>query len=301
MGTSRAPHQHGRSLDHPPHQSRSGCICGFNPPIPFKNYTIGLPSPAGAVTERLVNVIRVLNQQTSGTVHVTRDWMHSPLRAPEHLESHHFSQHWWSSIVSFHARNRMVQSVSARDKLRLQHQLDPCSGAWLTPIPSVSLGLSFAPPEFQVLLRWWLGLPQRQTPRESDTCPRCGDAMDPFGDHANGCKLNNFYMRHNMVADAVSRILAGVGIHTDREVTVAGKERPADLLAHGISSSAPVALDITVVLTLSHFDTVRNNSRVSDAEKEMHEHYDAVCAQPASPSKLSDSRHLAGPGQMRMK
>ena len=29
-------------------------------------------------------------------------------------------------------------------------------------------------------------------------------------------------MRHNMVADAVSRVLAGVGIHTDREVTVAG-------------------------------------------------------------------------------
>ena len=26
------------------------------------------------------------------------------------------------------------------------------------------------PPEFQVLLRWWLGLPQRQTPRERATC-----------------------------------------------------------------------------------------------------------------------------------
>ena len=30
--------------------------------------------------------------------------------------------------------------------------------------------------------------------------------------------------------------------------------------------------------TLSHFDNGRNNSRVSDAEKEKHEHYDAVCA-----------------------
>ena len=29
---------------------------------------------------------------------------------------------------------------------------------------------------------------------------------------------------------------------------------------------------------LSHLDTGRNNSRVSDAEKEKHEHYDAVCA-----------------------
>ena len=85
-------------------------------------------------------------------------------------------------------------------------------------------------------------------------------------------------MRHNMVADAMWRVLPGVGIHTDMEVTVAGKERPADLLAHGISSSAPVALDITVVHTLLNFDTVRNNSLVSDAEKEKHEHYDAVCA-----------------------
>ena len=45
----------------------------------------------------------------------------------------------------------MVSSASARDKLRLQHQLDPCSGAWLNPIHSVSIGLSFATPEFQVL------------------------------------------------------------------------------------------------------------------------------------------------------
>ena len=58
--------------------------------------------------------------------------------------------------------------------------------------------------------------------------------MDPFGDHAVFCKLNNFYVRHNMVADAVSRVLAGVWVHTDREVMVAGKERPADLLAHGM-------------------------------------------------------------------
>jgi len=79
-----------------------------------KTSTLCLPSPAGAVTEMLVNAIRVLNQQTSGTVHVTRDWMKSPLRAPEHLESHHFSQHWWSSIVSFHSRNRLVSSVRQR-------------------------------------------------------------------------------------------------------------------------------------------------------------------------------------------
>ena len=267
-----------------------------------KTSTLCLPSPAGAVTEMLVNAIRVLNQQTSGTVHVTRDWMKSPLRAPEHLESHHFSQHWWSSIVSFHSRNRLVSSVSARDRLRLQHQLDPCSGGWLTPIPSVSLGLSFAPPEFQALLRWWLGLPQRQSPRESDTCPRCGDSMDPFGDDAVCCKLNNFYVRHNMVADAVSRVLAGVGVHTDREVMVAGKERPADLLAHGMSSSTHVALDITVVHTLSHFDTGRNNSRVSDAEKEKHEHYDAVRTSAGLSFKAFGlSTFLVVPGQMRTK
>ena len=81
-----------------------------------------------------------------------------------------------------------------------------------------------------------------------------------------------------MVADAVSRVLVGVGIHNDSEVTLAGNERPADLLAHGLSSSAPVSLDITVVHTLSNFDTGRNNSLVSDSEKEKHEHYDAVCA-----------------------
>jgi len=73
--------------------------------------------------------------------------------------------------------------------------------------------------------------------------------MDPFG-------------------DVVSRVLAGVGVHTDREVTVAGKERPADPLAHGMWSPAPVALDIPVAHTLSNFDKRRNNSRVSDAEKE---------------------------------
>ena len=129
--------------------------------------------------------------------------------------------------------------------------------------------------------------------------------MDPFGDHAVCCKLNNFYMRHNMVADAVSRVLAGAGIHTDREVTLAGKKQPADLLALGISSSAPVALDITVVHTLSHFDAWRNNSRVYDAEKEKHEHYDAVWASAALSFKAFGLSTFggAGPdaGQMRMK
>ena len=100
-----------------------------------------------------------------------------------------------------------------------------------------------------------------------------------------------------MVADAVSRVLAGVGIHTEWEVTVAGKERPADLLAHGISSSAPVALDVTVVHTLSNFDTGRNSSRVSDAEKEKHEHYDAVCASAGISFKaFGISRTFGGAG-----
>ena len=71
---------------------------------------------------------------------------------------------------------------------------------------------------------------------------------------------------------------------------MAGKERPADLLAHGISSSAPGALDITVAHTLSNFDTGRNNSRVSDAEK------DAVCASAGLSFKVFGLSTFGGAG-----
>ena len=97
-----------------------------------ETFTPGLSSPVGDVTEMLVNAIRVLSQQASGTVHVTRGWIKSPVRAPEHLESHHFSQHFWSSIVSFHSRSRMISSDRQRQTLPAT-PTGPGSGVWLTP------------------------------------------------------------------------------------------------------------------------------------------------------------------------
>jgi len=55
------------------HPTRVAAAAYSSLPFLSKPSTLGLPSPSGAVMERLVNAIRGLNQQTSGTVPVTRD------------------------------------------------------------------------------------------------------------------------------------------------------------------------------------------------------------------------------------
>ena len=53
--------------------------------------------------------------------------------------------------------------------------------------------------------------------------------MDIFGDHSVSCNGISCVTHHNLVAEALASAALVEGITIEREVAVAGKERPANL------------------------------------------------------------------------
>ena len=121
-------------------------------------------------------------------------------------------QEYWSTLVHTVRHHDLVSLSTARDRCRLQCLSSLSSGAWLTVVSSPSLSFSFASYEFSLLLRWWLGEPQKFD-ATSFRCPSCGEESDVFGDHAVSCKLSGSTMRHNVIADTLTRILTSVGLN----------------------------------------------------------------------------------------
>ena len=70
----------------------------------------------------------------------------------------------------------------------------PHASAWLSVTPSPSMGLHLEPSEFQVTIKWWLGIPVAQ----GLSCSQCNAALDAYGHHALCCKLGgDVVSRHN--------------------------------------------------------------------------------------------------------
>ena len=59
------------------------------------------------------------------------------------------------------------------------------ASAWLSVTPSPSMGLHLEPSEFQVAVKWWLGIPVAQL----QSCSQYNAALDAYGHHALCCKL----------------------------------------------------------------------------------------------------------------
>ena len=87
------------------------------------------------------------------------------------IDDHQFDQLCLISTPANHARLLSVTSCHA--------------SSWLAVIPSRGLNLSLDPDEFQVALKWWLGMDTSSQLR----CPYCPDhQLDPLGHHAVTCK-----------------------------------------------------------------------------------------------------------------
>ena len=197
---------------------------------------------------------------------------------PPEIDPDHQDQKFWSDLLHRHQRTQLLSKMTARDRSRLQCQSQPSSGAMLTSTPSPALGLSFAPPEFTCLLRFFLGIPLAPNPSTPSICPYCGGAADIYGDHAVTCRRISYHGRHKFVCDALVRVGQSADFPTDREVAVNGKERPADVLFSGVPNSSPMAIDVTVVHPLADFDgSAEEPTRVQDAEKAKHTKSDALC------------------------
>jgi len=81
-------------------------------------------------------------------------------------------------------------------------------------------------------MRWKLGLPLLPNPPQ--TCSKCGEPQDPFGDHAVRCRKNSLWQRHNDLRTTFSSILDLAGYSYRLEAHAPSRRRPADILVSGL-------------------------------------------------------------------
>ena len=155
------------------------------------------------------------------------------------------SQKWWMSARSTLSRSQVLAPSGARSQQLVKCHSVVFASAWLSALPSASLGLCLAPAEFRVLVRWWLGLPQLS---ETSACPICGHTRNALGDHAMGCLSGGVTRRHNLVRDEIVKLSRFCGFTVQREVSLTSGLRPADvLLLEGGRGGRPLAVDVSIV------------------------------------------------------
>ena len=189
-----------------------------------------------------------------------------------------------SQMLDSFAFHSLLSSASPVNKARMLSVSSPHASSWITAIPSTRLKMHLESAEFQMAIRWWLGLKTS----DASPCPFCPDlVLDPLGHHATSCRHGgDVVIRHNHLRDIVAdfcrqahlsvRVEAGYGLSSDHSNT-----RPADVLVQGWDRGSPAALDITVTSPLTPA-TLRDASSTAGAaayaaECRKHTANDAKC------------------------
>ena len=88
---------------------------------------------------------------------------------------------------------KLFDNSTPIDRACLLSISSPHASAWLSVTPSPSMSLHLEPSEFQVTIKWWLGIPVAQ----SQSCSQCNAALDAYGHHALCCKLGGDAVSHH--------------------------------------------------------------------------------------------------------
>ena len=160
---------------------------------------------------------------------------------PTNVSEEHLEQRWWSRKIQRVRFQRLQLQSALRDRNRTHLESMPFATSWMTVVPSIGLGHKLGNGDYQVLLKWWLGL--KLSRPDAGECPRCGDVCDPFGDHFVSCKHNQPVRRHHALRNALADVLVEVGIPCVKEVPIGGR-RPADLGLLNFDVQGPLAMDL---------------------------------------------------------
>ena len=134
--------------------------------------------------------------------------------------------------------NSLLSTSSTADRARLLSISSPHASAWISVVPSISLGLHFEPQEFNTALKWWLGInPSMCLDGNLMACPLCpGNSLDPLGHHCVTCKRGgDVTLRHNALRNVLFNTFCRAGLSSHLEVGSGwGQESsrtcPADIL-----------------------------------------------------------------------
>ena len=112
------------------------------------------------------------------------------------------------------------------------------------------MGLHLEPSEFQVAIKWWLGIPVAQ----GQSCSQCKAALDAYGHHAQCCKLGgDVVSRHNRLRDIFNDFCHSACLAPQLEMGGWSRDRtrPADVLVPKWVLGKPAAFDLSVTSTLN--------------------------------------------------
>ena len=101
-----------------------------------------------------------------------------------------------SGLIQAQHFHILLESSSPANRARLLSVAAPHASSWLSVVPSPGLGLHLESNEYQMAIRWWLGL---DTSGRS-MCPFCPDTvLDPLGHHAVTCRHGGGMWSHAII------------------------------------------------------------------------------------------------------
>ena len=208
-------------------------------------------------------------------------------------QSVHRQQRWWAEhVVDAQAEQlRVLVQGTARDAARLALQCKGQGTGWMHVAPHPALDTVMGHAEYQLGLRWWLGLPLVADMADGEVCPKCHTTvLDPFGDHLMCCRQNNFSARHGALQDSLLLVLGMAKQPAEREQPLRQANasrvlrqhlRPADILLRGWAGGRDVAVDVTIAHPLQlaelpwHVDKAKSFLRRREELK--NDKYEAAC------------------------
>eukprot|EP00731_Ephydatia_muelleri_P009658 Em0005g244a len=202
----------------------------------------------------------------------------------ESLQTSTVRQRDLSARIEDHQFDQLFLAATPANRARLLSVASCHASSWLSVIPARGLNLHMDPAEFQVALKWWLGVDTSPHLR----CPHCPDhQVDPLSHHALTCRGGgDAVLRHNSLRDVVAQFchracLGGqleVGGGTEAD---GSRSRPADYLVPNWSTGKPAAFDITVTSPLNPISLpeakVTGGSAARMAEMRKHISNDPKC------------------------
>eukprot|EP00731_Ephydatia_muelleri_P019516 Em0012g341a len=155
----------------------------------------------------------------------------------------------YRSGLGFLLRNleKLFDNSTPIDRARLLSISSPHASAWLSVTPSRSMGLHLEPSEFQVAIKWWLGIPVAQ----GQSCSQCNAALDAYGHHALCCKLGgDVVSRHNRLRDIFNDFCHSACLAPQLEMGGWSRDRirPANVLVPKWVLGKPAAFDLSVTI-----------------------------------------------------
>ena len=231
---------------------------------------IALPSYLASIHSTKQLVLRILPQRHAVGYEAfvqdsVGDWEATfpGVHIPESMEA----QRAWDTALSASRREALLQRSDQFSRARILAAAAPRSGAWLSAVPSRSIGLALDPETIRISVAFRVGsnicLPHK--------C-RCGATVDSKGLHTLSCKYSaGRFPRHSAINDVIKRALSGCGIPSLLEpvgINRGDGKRPDGVTLFPFSRGKCLVWDATVADTFAKTNVLNSAVLAASAAEE---------------------------------